>query len=195
MELQHVNIKIFAAKHDGVSLGDAAGVFHRWIQKGDFGDELLLDVADYVHVPAGPGMMLIGHEAFYGLEYGAENRLGLLYNQRTRVEGTNQQRITLALERVIRAAHRLENEPEYKGKLTFHLNDALIVANDRLLVPNQAASFEALREDINAAIQSVSGGTSVNPAYEEGDPRSRFQVSLKITAPTSLHELVSVSGS
>ncbi|MCP5480521.1 MAG: hypothetical protein H7A21_03730 [Spirochaetales bacterium] len=195
MELQHINIKIFAAKHDGVTLQPAAGVFHRWIQSGDFTEELLLDVADYAHVPAGPGIMLIGHEAFYGLEFGAENRLGLLYNQRTRVEGTNKERISLALRRAIRAAKRLESEPEYKGKLTFQLNDALILANDRLLVPNQPASFEALRDDIEAALSSVSGGGSAKLEYEQGDGRSRFQVRLKIAVPTPLHELASASGS
>ena len=49
-------------------------VFHQWI-RDSVCPEMLIDVADYRHVPAGPGVMLIGHEANYSLD-NRENRLG-----------------------------------------------------------------------------------------------------------------------
>ena len=60
-------------------------VFHRWIREQAM-PELLIDVADYSHVPAGPGVMVIGHEANYSVD-NRENRLGLLYNRRAALEG------------------------------------------------------------------------------------------------------------
>lgn len=47
-------------------LEDAAGVFHRFIQRR-LVEGFLLDVADYRHVPNGPGMMLVGVDVDYNL--------------------------------------------------------------------------------------------------------------------------------
>src|SRR4029453_8781118 len=52
------------------------GVFHRFIQEQAV-PGLLIDVADYAHVPEGPGVMLIGHEVDYGIDL-ARGRTGLL---------------------------------------------------------------------------------------------------------------------
>ena len=67
MNIDHVNVKVFAKAP--VDLAAAIPVFHRWIQEGAC-EELLIDVADYRHVPAGPGVVLIGHEANYSLDCG-----------------------------------------------------------------------------------------------------------------------------
>jgi hypothetical protein len=87
VQVQHVNIKIFA-EGPPIELGGAIPVFQRWIQDSVC-EELLIDVADYRHVPAGPGVLLVGHEANYSLDL-SFNRLGLLYNRKVRDEGSVQ---------------------------------------------------------------------------------------------------------
>ena len=62
VQLQHLNVKIFAQEPASIDLAGAIPVFHRWIQE-NVCEELLIDVADYRHVPAGPGVLLVGHEA------------------------------------------------------------------------------------------------------------------------------------
>jgi hypothetical protein len=52
------------------------GIFHRFIQQGAV-PGLLVDVADYAHVPDGPGVMLIGHDVDYGIDRSG-GRAGLL---------------------------------------------------------------------------------------------------------------------
>lgn len=47
-------------------LEPAIAVFHRFIQRG-LVEGLLLDVADYRHVPTGPGVLLVGHDVDYGV--------------------------------------------------------------------------------------------------------------------------------
>lgn len=47
-------------------LAAAIPAFHRFIQRGQVEGQLL-DVADYRHVPDGPGVMLIAHDVDYGL--------------------------------------------------------------------------------------------------------------------------------
>ena len=41
----------------------------------------MIDVANYAHVPKGPGVALIGHGTDYFIDEG-EGRLGLLYNRK-----------------------------------------------------------------------------------------------------------------
>ena len=62
--LQHVNVKVHA-RVAALDLTPAIDVFHRWIQN-DYGDHLLLDVADHRHVPAGPGAQV--HQVSEGWE-------------------------------------------------------------------------------------------------------------------------------
>jgi rhodanese-related sulfurtransferase len=50
-------------------LEPAIAVFHRFIQRG-LVEGLILDVADYRHVPQGPGVLLVGHDVDYGVDDG-----------------------------------------------------------------------------------------------------------------------------
>src|SRR5216683_2708414 len=65
MQLQHVNVKLLVQNPAEASLEPLIPVFHSWIENRAEDDELLIDVADYIHVPAGPGVVLIGHEGNY----------------------------------------------------------------------------------------------------------------------------------
>lgn len=51
-------------------LEPAITVFHRCIQRGWL-EGRLIDVADYRHVPSGPGVMLVGHDVDYALSHDA----------------------------------------------------------------------------------------------------------------------------
>ena len=75
MQLQHVNVKLLVQNPEGANLEPLILVFHSWIESQN-GDELLIDVADYTHVPAGPGIVLIGHEGNYSVD-NTGNRLGV----------------------------------------------------------------------------------------------------------------------
>src|ERR1043165_8660714 len=66
MNIQHTNIKFYLEDPEAVNLAEYAAVFNTWIQQQRL-EELLIDVADYLHVHNGPGIMLIGHEADYSL--------------------------------------------------------------------------------------------------------------------------------
>ena len=54
IQLQHVNVKLLAGDPADVDLEPLIPIFHDWIRDRVF-EELLLDVADYRHVPEGPG--------------------------------------------------------------------------------------------------------------------------------------------
>jgi hypothetical protein len=54
VQLQKINIKFFVAEPNRVSMDSFVDVFHSWIQASD-GE--YYDIADYGHVPAGPGIV------------------------------------------------------------------------------------------------------------------------------------------
>lgn len=167
--VDHINIKIFVAGGATCELDDAIPVFHRWI-KNNLCPEMTIDVADYQHVPAGPGVMLIGHEANYSLD-NRENRLGLLYNRKAALDGTFASRLRQAHESALAACDRLEAEDVFRGKLKFDRDTIELAVNDRLLAPNSDETWNALKPGIEERF----------PGYamkRVGEPRDLFRVSI-----------------
>ena len=68
MDLQKFGIKLYLNTNASYKLSDFIPVFHNWIQEKVVSDHLLIDVADYSHIPDGPGVMLISHEGHYSLD-------------------------------------------------------------------------------------------------------------------------------
>src|SRR6266545_7349884 len=137
MNIQHVNVKFYLEGPETVNLADYAAIFNAWIQQQRL-EELLIDVADYLHVHNGPGIMLIGHEADYSLDHRA-GRLGLLYNRKAQLDGTTHEKLAQAVRAALTAAQILEKE----NGLKFNGSEVQLIVNDRLLVPNIAETFAA----------------------------------------------------
>ena len=171
--VQHVKVKIFAAEA-AIDLADAIPVFHRWIQNRVC-DELLVDVADYRHVPDGPGVMLIGHEAFYSLD-----RTGLVYDRRAPLDGDAQANLRQAFEAALAACRRLEQEEPFRGKLRFDTGDCEIAINDRMLAPNTDQTWRELRPEFERLFDTVHGPGNYT-LERTGEPRELFRVRAKTT--------------
>jgi hypothetical protein len=167
--IQHINVKIFIESPGAIHLGDAIGVFHQWIKDG-VGPELLIDVADYLHVPEGPGILLIGHEANYSFD-DREGRPGLLYNRKAVLDGDFQTRLKQAHEAALAACDRLEQEPAFGGKLKFDRNSLEVFVNDRLLAPNTEETWHALQPEFEKYFE----GFRIS---RKGERRDLFRVSV-----------------
>jgi hypothetical protein len=171
-EFQHINVKIFATGASRVEWHSLIPIFHRWIREQAM-PELLIDVADYAHVPAGPGVMVIGHEANYSVD-NRENRLGLLYNRRTSLDGSSQDRIRQAYDAALFAAKKLQQEPELGGSLRFAESEVEVWVNDRLLAPNTPETFAAFEEEVALSLSNRLGGTP--KLARSTDPRDLVRV-------------------
>src|SRR4030095_5221476 len=66
--LQRIGVKLFAADGSSVQPREFVPIFHRWIQTQAVANHLLIDVADYAHVPDGPGVLLVAHEGNFSLD-------------------------------------------------------------------------------------------------------------------------------
>ena len=177
-DVQHFNCKIYA-EQNRIDLGDAIPVFHRWIQD-QVVPEMLIDIADYGHVPEGPGIFLIAHEANYSLDQ-RHGRLGLLYNRKAAIEGSTRDKLKQAYTSAVDACRRLEQEPEFRGKLKFDLRDIEFIVNDRLLAPNTEQTWSELRPEFEAFTDEVFGSGNCTLS-RRSDPRERFTVQIQPAA-------------
>jgi hypothetical protein len=183
MDIQQVNVKFFVENPDSVDLEAFLTIFNNWIQSHAT-EELLVDVADYRHVFAGPGVVLIGHEANYSLD-NAGDRLGLLYNRKADVPGTNHERLRQAIRAALLAAQRLEAEQ----KLKFSGQEAQVIINDRLIAPNSQETFAALEPDLKVLFNQLYGEN--NYEFERNpDPRERLTVNIRSSQPFDVQTLL-----
>src|SRR5260221_8048778 len=187
MELQHVNVNLLVRNPEEVDLEPLIPVFHGWIQN-QVGEGLLLDVADYRHVPAGPGIVLIGHEGNYSVD-NTGNRLGVRYNRKAVLDGSNQDSLAQAVRAALTACQRLEAEPRLDGKFRFNGRDIEIFVNDRLVAPNNAATRQALDADFHLFSRKLFRGKEYSISYGT-DPRSLFTAFVKAAHPLSVAELL-----
>src|ERR1700681_869929 len=151
VQLEHVNVKLLLRNPEEVDLEPLIPVFHDWI-RDQVGEGLLLDIADYRHVEAGPGVVLIGHEGNYSVD-NTDNRLGVRYNRKAVLNGSNQDRLEQAARAALSACRRLEEEPRLGGKLRFNGREFEIFINDRLLAPNSDETRKAVNSDLRAFSQ------------------------------------------
>ena len=76
MDLQRFAIKVYLEDPSKLDPKALIPVFHRWIQQRAIPDHLLIDVADYSHVPHGPVVMRMTREGHFSRE-NASQRLGV----------------------------------------------------------------------------------------------------------------------
>jgi len=175
MDIQHFRVKIFATPESQPRLSDAIPVFHRWIQQNRV-PEVAIDVSDYEHVPAGPGVILVCHEAIYGLDEG-QGKLGLLYNRRSVLNGSVEDRLRQAVQSVEAAAALLGQEPEFAGNLRFDRSRWEVSVNDRALSPNTDATWHILEPVIHGVFDRILGPGRYS-LQRNTDPRELLRVSV-----------------
>lgn len=150
METNKVQVKLFATERLEESLESYIPVFHRWIREELVADELLIDVADYTHVPKGIGVVLIGHGADYSIDQG-DGRPGLLFS-RKRALPEGKGLVSDALARALDAARLIESDSEAKGPRGFSSTEILFRFVDRLHLKNDDECFANVRPALEAAL-------------------------------------------
>jgi hypothetical protein len=174
MELQKINVKVFTAEPNNIPLTDFIDIFHNWIQATD---GVYLDVADYSHMQAGPGIVLVADDANVSIDE-TGNRRGLLYSQKGKLSGSNLEKLNTVLRSALENCQRLEQEPALRGKLRFVGNEVEILVNDRLVASNTSDAFEEIRPEIDFLGRRLYASTNFTLLRNHEDPRHRLNVTL-----------------
>jgi hypothetical protein len=183
MELQKLSVKFFVERPDAIPLSDFISIFHGWIQATD-GD--YHDVADYSHMQAGPGIVLVASDANVSIDE-AENRRGLLYSQKSPLSGSNREKLRTVFRSALENCRKLEEEPALQGKLRFAANEAVLSVNDRLIAANSQEAFEEIKDDIDSIAGELFDDAEMS-CERDTDPRQRLNVRLKTAAPINPDE-------
>ena len=191
MDSSKLSIKLFAREGQDPSAFAAdviVPVFHSWIQSHALPGHLLIDVADYAHVPDGPGTVLVSHEANLFTDR-ADGRPGLLYVRKQPLPGTFGQRLRTVIGTTLAAAAKLEEHPSLVGKLKFRTDGFLFRVHDRLLAPNTPETFEQVKPELEAVAAELYPGGNVALDFRPSDA-ALFAVRVKTATATDLATLL-----
>jgi hypothetical protein len=189
MDAHKLQLKVFLKAPEAFDVARVVPVFHRWIREHAL-NELLIDVADYGHVPDGPGVLLVGHGADYFLHAG-KGRWGLLFSRKREApEPSLRLRDTFA--RALRACALLERESELGFE--FGTGELLFSINDRLGAPNTDATFSAVRPELEVFLRELYDVDSVELS-REGEERELLSVRIKSPRAEAVGTLLSRCGS
>lgn len=165
--------KIFVEGDPGAPDEAIVPIFHDWIRRNAL-PGVLVDVADYRHVPAGPAVLLVGHDENVVWDR-AGGRLGLLVQRKTPLPGGLRDRVAAVIRSAAHAARLLADEEAFGGRLRFDRARCLLIMNDRLAAPNDEVTFERLRPELEAGCVAALGAP-VRLRRRPNDPRERLEV-------------------
>jgi hypothetical protein len=183
LELQHLIIKFPVDGPLGLAPARVVDLFHKWVAAQSAPGFLLIDVAELLHVPEGPGVIAVGHEADFALD---NNRgvWGVLYRRKTVLPGTNAERVSEAFGAAGRAAVAIEEA--FPGAIKFSRTGFELIINDRGIAPNTPETLAAAVPEIMTIVAALLGQNSIEVARTGLDARERFSVSVKSERPFHL---------
>jgi len=185
MDLQYLNWKVYLDNEAETEPDEWFKVFNDWIPDSP---EIFIDVADYKHVQDGPVVILVGHYLNLSLDH-TGRRLGLLYDYKHPMDGSNEEKLKTSLLGILRAAKRLEDEAGFGKKPKFKAGELRFIVNSRAIAPNSAETLEAVKPDLVKVLVRAFGEGAFSIEHL-ADPRQRFMVQVSAKGNPSLAELI-----
>jgi len=172
MSTHKISVKLYLDQGHDIAPETWFQTFNTWISAHD-GDDILLDVADYSHVPAGPVTLLLGHQYDISID-DTDQKRGLLYN-RKQPQGDNfAEQLSSAIRSACETCQRLQTEED---NVSFRGNEIRVILNDRLNAPNTADTLNAIRKDLNVLLNQLYEGADVAVERREGT-KQRFTLDI-----------------
>jgi hypothetical protein len=183
MEIQHLIAKIHVEGALGFDPAQVVDVFHKWVAGQTMPGVILVDVAELLHVPKGPGVIAVGHEADYALD-NTGGVWGVLYRQKVQRAGTNAERVAYVLREAAHAGALLEQA--FPSGLKFSRTTFELIVNDRGIAPNITATYSALEPEFAATLKTLLGHGDFKFARHDREPRQRFGITVTSAKPFDL---------
>lgn len=153
--LQRIQIKLFSDAPAGLGLEPFIEIFGRWRMEKDHPADWV-DLADYAHIPRGPGIVLVGQRCNFAFDLSNPGP-GILYAAKKGLGGSPAEKITAAMQGGLEMSQRLLAEPEFPQGIRLRTDRIEIRFNDRLETPNTPATDAELRPAIQQALDRLYG--------------------------------------
>jgi hypothetical protein len=188
--MHKLTIKFFVA-NDTFAPAEFVPIFHRWIQTHALENHLLIDVADYAHVPAGPGTLIVSSQANIHMDR-SENRLGLLYVRKQPIAGAETFPETLkgVFQNALAAAALMESEPAVTDRLTFRTDEIAVGLNDRLIYPNAPETIAKYHPLVKGFFKKVIGEETLSVDPSSKSPSELIDLRVKSSGSLSIAALI-----
>lgn len=154
MNPKRIAVKLFTTDPTAeVALEPFIPLFHRFIQQATV-EGLLVDVADYAHVPQGPGIILVGHDVDYGMDL-TDGQAGLLVLRKHLADLP----LADALRDVLRKALVAVAAIEADGSAGVHFATDRVELRlvDRLAAPNSDEAFGKVEAELRCVADQLYG--------------------------------------
>jgi hypothetical protein len=188
MDSHKLSLKLFADNAERLTHDAIVPIFHHWIQEQAFAGHLLIDVADYAHVPNGPGTLIVAHEA--NIHFDREDgRPGLFYLRKQPIPGADsfRERLAAVFRATVFAANKLQSDPSIAG-IKFRTDEIVFRIHDRLLAPNTAETYSAVRGDLQSFLTELFKG-DVTLEHKQDNERL-FEVRIRTSGKAGLADLL-----
>lgn len=161
----------FPAREVPDDLAPAIETFHRFIQRG-LVEGLVLDVADYRHVPQGPGVLLVGHDVDYAV---APDAFTVVRKQQAGTDVGTQLRDALRMG--LGALAAIEDDPSLAA--TFDRGRFTLSVRDRGLGP-RAEVAARLRDEVTPILADLYGDGVAPSVVQVEDERELPEVYVEV---------------
>jgi hypothetical protein len=162
-KLQKIDVRAGLEAPPGFDFDALLAVFGRWRQEPD---QEILDLADYLHVPTGPGCLLVSKRWHFGIDFESPAALRLFFSTRKGLEGTLEDRIAEAIRQTLSKGARLVAEPELAGKVQVRGGEIELTINDRLIAPNTPEVDALVRPALARVLDRLWGENSYELARD-----------------------------
>ena len=147
--------------------------FHTLIQRQGLGDTLI-DVANYLHVTTGPGILLIGHQAFRTVQID-QAKAGIIVSGRRMEVSSNTSFLGQHLQALVEFGLALE---AHFGRTLFDATKLTIRINDRRFKYGEN-NAQSLLSTVNDALEAI--GLRVRKlSLRDSDPREQQAIDVQL---------------
>lgn len=183
-----VSIKLFVDDESVVRPLELIGVFQGWIKDGALDDEVAIDVANYEHVPKGPGIVIICDKAHFYFDV-RDDRWGMRYRGRRAARATGEEAIARAFRSALHAASLLESDASLEGRYRFRTDEIEFGIYDRLLAPSEQGTLDSVQPALDATVRALYGAPAKSLELTSG-PKEPFMVRIENAGSPSVGELL-----
>ena len=182
MDLQRIHIKILTDAPASLNLSPLVEIFSRWRTDKNH-PAGWVDMADYAHVPRGPGIVLAGLRANFSFDM-ADPAPGILYVARRGLPGSPAERVAAALKAALELSKRLVAEKEVPPGVHLRTEAFELSFPDRLETPPTLATHQELRPAVEQALNRLFGAGAYELALTADSAESlRYSIRAHQAAP------------
>ena len=186
LDLARIQVKILSNAAVDISLDPFLEIFNRW-RKEKHPLEWV-DLADYAHVPKGPGIVLIGNRGNLSFDLG-DPAPWILYAAKKGLTGTHRERLQSAFLTGMDLSSRLSMENNFPREVRLQTSALELRFNDRLATANSEATDIEIRPAIVDTLNALMG-TGNYRMKSMPDPRSSYGWSVRANHESSLESLI-----